>query len=56
VKYEKIFLEEFETVLELLSGMKDYFEFYNFDRPHPSLAKNLLRYIGERTAPKTQHD
>ena len=34
VKYEKIFLEEFETVQELLSGLKEYFEFYNFERPH----------------------
>ena len=32
VKYVKIFLEEFETVLELLSGLKEYFE-----RPHQSL-------------------
>ena len=30
VKYEKIFLEEFETVQELLSALKEYFEFYNF--------------------------
>jgi putative transposase len=38
VKYEKIFLGEFETVQELLSGLKEYFEFYNFERPHQSLA------------------
>jgi putative transposase len=37
VKYEKIFLEEFETVPELLSGLKEYFEFFNFVRPHQSL-------------------
>ena len=37
VKYEKIFLEEFETVRELLSWLKEYFEFYNFERPHQSL-------------------
>jgi putative transposase len=37
VKYEKIFLEEFETVPELLSRLKDYFVFYNFERPHQSL-------------------
>ena len=37
VKYEKIFLEEFETVPELLSGLKEYFEFYSFERPHQSL-------------------
>ena len=37
VKYEKIFLEEFVTVPELLSGLKDYFKFYNFERPLQSL-------------------
>ena len=37
VKYEKIFLEEFESVPELLSGLKEYFEFYNFERPQQSL-------------------
>ena len=37
VKYEKIFLEEFETVPELLSGLMEYFKFYNFERPHQSL-------------------
>jgi putative transposase len=37
VKYEKIFLEEFETVPELLSGLKEYLKFYNFERPHQSL-------------------
>ena len=38
VKYEKIFLEEFETIPELLSGLKEYFEFSNFESPHQSLA------------------
>ena len=36
-KYEKIYLEEFETVQELLAGLKEYFEFYNFERPHQSM-------------------
>jgi putative transposase len=36
VKYEKIFLEEFKTVAELLSGLKEYFE-YNLERPLQSL-------------------
>ena len=40
VKYEKILPEEFETVPELLSGLKDYFKFYNFERPHQSLLVN----------------
>jgi len=37
VKYEKIFLEKFATVPELLSGLNEYFDFYNFERPHQSL-------------------
>jgi putative transposase len=37
VKYEKIFLEEFETVHELLSGLKAYFEFCKLEKPHQSL-------------------
>ena len=40
-KYEKIFLEEFKTVPELLSGLKDYFEFYNFERPHQILVGSI---------------
>jgi len=38
VKYEKIFLEEFETVKELIAGLKEYFEFYNFERSHQSFS------------------
>ena len=34
---KKILLQEFEAVLELVSGLKEYFEFYNFERPHQSL-------------------
>ena len=51
VKYEKIFLEEFETVPELLSGLKEYFEFYNFERPHQSSGrKNACRdLLGKRS-------
>jgi putative transposase len=57
VKYEKIFLEEFETVPELLSGLKEYFEFYNFERPHQSLVgKSLQRFIGVEKLPVRQHD
>ena len=37
VIYKKIFLEEFESVPELFSGLKEFFEFYNFERPHQTL-------------------
>jgi putative transposase len=54
VKYEKIFLEEFVTVPELLSGLKEYFEFYNFERLHQSLLGNTPAefYWGREVARK----
>jgi putative transposase len=37
VKYEDIYLNEYDTGLELLSGLTRYFKFYNHDRFHQSL-------------------
>lgn len=37
VKYESIYLHEFGTVASLSNGLKEYFEFYNFERPHAAL-------------------
>jgi len=40
------------TVPELFSVSKDYFEFYNFERPYQSLAgKRLQRFNGEEKLP-----
>ena len=52
VKYEKIFLEEFESVPKLLAGLKEYFEFYNFERPHQSFSGKTPAemYWGEEVA------
>lgn len=52
VKYEKIFLEEFESIPKLLAGLKEYFEFYNFERPHQSLSGKTPAeiYWGEEVA------
>jgi len=54
LKYEKIFLEEFVTVPELLSGLKKHFKFYNFERPHQSLVGNTPAeiYWGREVARK----
>lgn len=38
VKYEDIYLKEYETVAELLAGLKAYFHYYNHERPHSSLS------------------
>jgi putative transposase len=37
VKYEEIYLKEYERVPELMSGLATYFRFYDEDRPHQSL-------------------
>jgi len=37
VKYEKVYLNDFQTVKEAYQGLEDYFEFYNHKRIHQSL-------------------
>ena len=37
VKYEKIYLHDFQNVKELVKELKQYFDFYNFERTHQSL-------------------
>ena len=37
VKYEDIYIKEYELVPELVSGLTAYFRFYDEDRPHQSL-------------------
>jgi len=37
VKYEDIYLKGYETVPALAAGLDDYFQLYNYERPHQSL-------------------
>jgi len=37
LKYEDIYIRDYQTVLELSSGLDRYFHLYNYDRPHQSL-------------------
>jgi putative transposase len=37
VKYESVYLNQWETVKEARAGLRKYFEFYNHERPHQSL-------------------
>jgi putative transposase len=37
VKYENIYLNAYENGQELYTGLNEYFEFYNHNRPHQSL-------------------
>jgi putative transposase len=38
VKYEDIYLKDYATVPALAAGLGSYFQFYNHERPHQSLA------------------
>jgi putative transposase len=37
VKYEDIYIKDYELVPELVAGLTAYFRFYDEDRPHQSL-------------------
>ena len=37
VKYEDIYLKGYRNMKETREGLKEYFEFYNEERPHQSL-------------------
>jgi len=37
VKYDDIYLHDYETVTDLWKGLKRYFNFYNYGKPHQSL-------------------
>ena len=37
VKYEDIYLKDYAAVPDLEAGLRDYFHFYNAERPHQSL-------------------
>jgi len=37
VKYESVYLNQWETVQDARQGLSEYFEFYNHERPHQSL-------------------
>jgi putative transposase len=38
VKYEEVYLNEYESLRDALRGISRYFAFYNAERPHQSLA------------------
>lgn len=37
VKYEEIYLKDYATVDDLISGLSEFFDFYSHERPHQSL-------------------
>jgi len=38
VKYEDIYIKEYASVPALAAGLQDYFQLYNYERPHQSLS------------------
>ena len=52
VKYEEVFLRDYESVGEARRRLGAYFDFYNFERPHQSLdyATPARAYFGEGAA------
>ncbi len=36
VKYEEIYLKEYQSVADLIKALRVYFDFYNHERPHQS--------------------
>jgi len=42
VKYEEIYTREYESVTELVQSLKQYFNFYNFERSHQALDGKTL--------------
>lgn len=45
VKYEKVYLNDFQNVQDAYSGLKEYFEFYNHERLHQSLDYRVPAHI-----------
>src|SRR5207237_1978833 len=37
VKYEEVYLKDYDGVPDAIANLKTYFRFYNFERPHQSL-------------------
>jgi putative transposase len=37
VKYEEVYLKDYQTIRDAENGLKDYFQFYNQERLHQSL-------------------
>ena len=37
VKYEEVYLKEYLSVAQLIEGLRQYFTFYNNQRPHKGL-------------------
>jgi len=50
LKYEEIYLKEYETVADLRSSLTSYLQFYSTERPHQSLDGHTPKSVYNQTA------
>src|SRR5665647_152284 len=48
VKYEEVYIRDYENVLQCIEGLRAYFQLYNHERPHQALGLSLI-HISEPT-------
>jgi putative transposase len=53
VKYEEVYLKDYVDVVEALSSLKQYFAFYNNERPHQSLGYQTPAIVHFRQRPSS---
>jgi putative transposase len=45
VKYEEVYLKDYQTVEQAVKGLSAYFDFYNDQRPHQSLGYRVPKEV-----------
>jgi putative transposase len=45
VKYEEVYLKDYQTLEQALKGLSAYFDFYNDQRPHQSLGYRVPKEV-----------
>lgn len=54
VKYEDVYLHDYQSMQEAYEGLRKYFEYYNNARPHQSLGDKTPRAVYLETKPKLE--
>ncbi len=57
LKYEEVYINEYETVRDAKEGIKRYMSFYNWERPHQSLDYNTPAevYFGDKKGERARY-
>jgi putative transposase len=54
VKYEEVYLKAYGSIAEARQGIRNYFELYNYERPHQKLDKKTPDVVYWETLPKKE--